>query len=212
MLPTGQSNARAFYRIGSGSAGNVAANSLTTLADRPLGVSGVTNPQAATGGQDPQSIDDVRTNAPQTVLTLGRRFRLRTTRISRIRSPKSQRPTRSGFPRPNRGVFLTVAGTAGAACRGATSRSAIWSSAAELRQSADPDHRANLCRDAFHLLGQRGVRPEIRPADGSGEHVQETLSQAFGFAAHRSASPSRSMRSPRSFRAWRASSPATSSG
>jgi predicted phage baseplate assembly protein len=40
--------------------------------DRPLGVSGVTNPEPATGGQDPQSVDDIRANAPLSVLTLGR--------------------------------------------------------------------------------------------------------------------------------------------
>ena len=71
-LPTGQNNIQANYRIGSGLSGNVAAGSITTLIDRPLGVSGVNNPQAATGGQDPQSVDDIRTNAPLSVLTLGR--------------------------------------------------------------------------------------------------------------------------------------------
>ncbi len=71
-LPTGQNNIVATYRIGSGSAGNVADGAITTLMQRPLGVSGVTNPQAATGGADPESISNVRSNAPQTVLTLGR--------------------------------------------------------------------------------------------------------------------------------------------
>jgi Baseplate J-like protein len=71
-LPTGQNNIIGYYRTGSGSAGNVAAGAITTLMQRPLGVSGVTNPQAATGGADPDSVDDVRSNAPQTVLTLGR--------------------------------------------------------------------------------------------------------------------------------------------
>ena len=42
------------------------AGALSLLIDRPLGVSGVTNPEAATGGQDAQSIGDVRANAPQT--------------------------------------------------------------------------------------------------------------------------------------------------
>jgi predicted phage baseplate assembly protein len=72
MLPTGQNNIIGYYRTGSGSAGNVASGAITTLMQRPLGVSGVTNPQAATGGADPESVDDVRSNAPQTVLTLGR--------------------------------------------------------------------------------------------------------------------------------------------
>ncbi|HTV13599.1 MAG TPA: baseplate J/gp47 family protein [Acidobacteriaceae bacterium] len=71
-LPTGQNNIIGYYRTGSGSAGNVPAGAITTLMQRPLGVSGVTNPQQATGGADAESIDDVRTNAPQTVLTLGR--------------------------------------------------------------------------------------------------------------------------------------------
>ena len=63
---------RRSYRIGIGSAGNVAAGAITTLIDRPLGVSGVTNPLPATGGQDAQSVDDIRANAPLSVLTLGR--------------------------------------------------------------------------------------------------------------------------------------------
>jgi hypothetical protein len=71
-LPTGQNNIIGHYRTGSGSAGNVASGAISTLMQRPLGVSGVTNPQAATGGADPESLDDVRSNAPQTVLTLGR--------------------------------------------------------------------------------------------------------------------------------------------
>ncbi len=71
-LPTGQNNIIGYYRTGSGSAGNVASGAITTLMQRPLGVSGVTNPRAATGGADPESVDDVRSKAPQTVLTLGR--------------------------------------------------------------------------------------------------------------------------------------------
>ena len=64
LLPTGQNNLIANYRIGAGAAGNVAAGAITTLMDRPLGVSGVTNPQSATGGQDPQSVDDIRVQQP----------------------------------------------------------------------------------------------------------------------------------------------------
>jgi predicted phage baseplate assembly protein len=50
----------------------VAAGAISTLVDRPVGVSGVTNPQAATGGQDAQAVEDIRANAPLSVLTLGR--------------------------------------------------------------------------------------------------------------------------------------------
>jgi hypothetical protein len=71
-LPTGTNNIQASYRVGIGSAGNVAAGAISTLVDRPVGVSGVTNPQAATGGQDAQAVEDIRANAPLSVLTLGR--------------------------------------------------------------------------------------------------------------------------------------------
>ena len=120
LLPTGQNNLQANYRIGSGAAGNVAAGTITTLMDRPLGVSGVTNPQNATGGQDPQSIDDIRTNAPQTVLTLGRAVS--------IVDYQNYAATFAGIAKayaiwipsgPGRGVFLTVAGVNGRRCRAA---------------------------------------------------------------------------------------------
>jgi hypothetical protein len=71
-LPTGQSNIIANYRVGIGSAGNVSAGQITTLVDRPLGVSGVSNPMPSTGGQDPQTVSGIRANAPLSVLTLGR--------------------------------------------------------------------------------------------------------------------------------------------
>lgn len=115
-LPTGQNNLQANYRTGSGAAGNVGAGTLTTLVDRPLGVSGVTNPQTATGGQDAQTIDDVRSNAPQTVLTLGRAVS--------IADYQSYASIFAGISKayaiwipsgPGRGVFLTVAGVNGQA-------------------------------------------------------------------------------------------------
>src|SRR6187402_1307001 len=71
-LPTGQNNIQAKYSIGIGSVGNVSQGAITTLMDRPLGVTGVINPEPATGGQDSASITDIRSDAPQTVLTLGR--------------------------------------------------------------------------------------------------------------------------------------------
>jgi hypothetical protein len=115
-LPTGQNNILANYRIGLGSAGNVAAGAVSSLIDRPLGVSGVINRGPATGGQNPDSIDDIRANAPQTVMTLGRAVS--------ITDYQSYASTFAGISKayslwipsgPARGVFLTVAGVGGAA-------------------------------------------------------------------------------------------------
>ncbi|HEV2387300.1 MAG TPA: baseplate J/gp47 family protein [Candidatus Acidoferrales bacterium] len=77
VLPTGSGNVVATYRIGSGLAGRVGANSLTTLLDRLQYLNAVTNPLAADGGADPESPDAVRQNAPRTVRTFGRAVSLR---------------------------------------------------------------------------------------------------------------------------------------
>ena len=71
-LPTGAANVSATYRSGIGLAGMVGAGRLTLLMTRPLGIRGVSNPLAASGAADPESRDDARTNAPLTVLAMGR--------------------------------------------------------------------------------------------------------------------------------------------
>jgi hypothetical protein len=115
-LPTGVNNIVANYRIGSGSAGNVAAGAITSLLDRPIGVSGVNNPQQATGGQDAQSVDGVRASAPQTVLTLGRAVSITdyqnfaATFAGIAKAAAIWIPSGAG-----RGVFITVAGVGGTA-------------------------------------------------------------------------------------------------
>jgi predicted phage baseplate assembly protein len=115
-IPTGQNNVQANYRVGLGSAGNVATGAISMLVDRPLGVSGVTNPQAATGGEDPDSISDIRTNASQSVLTLGRAVSLTDYQSYASTFAGIAKANATWIPSgPGRGVFLTVAGTDGAA-------------------------------------------------------------------------------------------------
>ena len=70
--PTGTDNVTATYRTGLGLAGNAHADQVTLPTSKPLGLKAVTNPLAATGGQDPQAMADARDNAPRSVLTLGR--------------------------------------------------------------------------------------------------------------------------------------------
>jgi predicted phage baseplate assembly protein len=71
-LPTGTGNVTASYRSGIGLAGQVPAQSLTTLMSRPLGLKEVKNPLPADGAADPEPRDRARDNAPISVLTLGR--------------------------------------------------------------------------------------------------------------------------------------------
>jgi uncharacterized phage protein gp47/JayE len=115
-LPTGQSNIRAKYRIGTGLGGNVLAGAITTLMDRPLGVSGVNNPEAATGGQDAQSVDDIRANAPLSVLTLGRAVSITDYQNFARSFAGIAKAHAIWIPSgPGRGVFITVAAAGGSA-------------------------------------------------------------------------------------------------
>jgi hypothetical protein len=71
-LPTGQNNVRAEYRKGLGSGGNLKAQQIDQLLVRPLGVKSAINPSSATGGADAETLAELRSNAPLTILTLGR--------------------------------------------------------------------------------------------------------------------------------------------
>ena len=71
-LPSGCNNLVARYRVGLGSAGNVAAGQLTQLLSRPLGLKGVANPAAAEGGTEPEAAEAARRTIPLTTRTLGR--------------------------------------------------------------------------------------------------------------------------------------------
>ena len=76
-VPSGRGNVVADYRQGSGLAGRVVGGSLRNLLDLPVGLKSATNPFGATGGADPESIEQARENAPTTVRTFGRAVSLR---------------------------------------------------------------------------------------------------------------------------------------
>jgi len=113
-LPTGRDNVVAEYRQGLGSEGNVPANSLTTLLDRPVGLKRVTNPKEAEGGTNPESLLDARVNAPNTVTTFERAISLRDyedlarnyTGIAKARAARV-------FKNENEMIQLTIAGENG---------------------------------------------------------------------------------------------------
>lgn len=71
-LPTGSFNVVASYRAGIGPVGEVADGAIMLLKTRPLGIRAVTNPDAASGAADVETMAEARTNAPSTVRTLGR--------------------------------------------------------------------------------------------------------------------------------------------
>jgi hypothetical protein len=184
LLPTGQNNVVADYRIGVGSSGNVGANTLTTLMDRPLGVSGVTNPLAATGGQDPQSIDDIRANAPLTVLTLGRAVSLT--------DYENYASTFAGIAKayalwipsgPGQGVFLTVAGVNGTLLPpGNPTLANLVASLQNYGNPLIPITAQSFLETLFGLTAYIKYDPAYDQPTVQAQ-VLQTLSQAYGFAA-----------------------------
>ncbi len=115
LLPSGDHNIRATYRKGLGLAGNVPAGKLTNLLSRPLGVTGVSNPESASGGEDPERESKARANAPLTVLTLERAVSIRDYQDFARAFSGIAKAHALWIPNgPAKGVFLTVAGENGA--------------------------------------------------------------------------------------------------
>lgn len=71
-LPTDTNNVTALYRTGGGAAGNLAAGRISTAMAPVLGVTGITNPIAADGASDAETLTDMRSAAPQSIRTLDR--------------------------------------------------------------------------------------------------------------------------------------------
>lgn len=114
-LPTGQENVRATYRKGVGAGGNVRAGQLTNLLTKPLGLKDAANPVPATGGDDPETRDAARQNAPLTVLTLDRVVSLLDHEsFARAYAGIAKALATWSWNGERRGIFITVAGPDGA--------------------------------------------------------------------------------------------------
>lgn len=114
-LPTGAENIKAKYRKGIGTGGVVKANQLSQLMTMPLGVKSAVNPTAAAGAEDPEKLEDARTNAPMTVLTLGRVVSLQDYEdFARTFAGIGKALATWTWKQRRRHVYITVAGTAGA--------------------------------------------------------------------------------------------------
>jgi hypothetical protein len=180
--PTGDHNLRAVYRKGLGLGGNVRAGQLSTLLSRPLGVTGASNPEAATGGEDAEPDSRARDNAPLTVRTLDRAVSIRDYQdFARAFAGIAKAHALWIASGPARGVFLTVAGEDGAQVptQSATHRSLFDA----LLRYGDP-------LMPVRLVGHRDARFRLRlavkvAADADAAvlmpAVERALRTAFGF-------------------------------
>lgn len=115
-VPTGRDNVRAVYRKGMGSGGNVQAGQLSVLMSRPLGVKDAINPMPATGGADAETLAQARSNAPLPILALERTVSLRDYQdFARAFAGIGKALATWTWDGQTRGVFMTIAGSDGAA-------------------------------------------------------------------------------------------------
>ena len=176
-------NIIASYRFGSGAAGRVKADTLSLLKSRPQGLKAVTNPIAAAGGADGETMDGARDNAPLQALTLGRVVSLQDYEdFARGFGPIAKARANWVWSGVGRSVYLTVAGEGGAPLAGAT---VLQDLKALLQGSGDAfvplrvvDHRA-----AYFTLAVRIARKPDRKFAVVREAVEAALRAKFGFDA-----------------------------
>ena len=180
--PTGQENVRAVYRKGIGLEGKVRADQLSLLLTRPLGVRSVANPEAATDAADPEPREEVRQNAPLTVLTLDRVVSLRDHEdFARAYAGISKALANWVWDGERRGAFVTVAGPGGSVPSG----DLVADLLSAMREAGEPYHplfvepfRPVL----FHVAASVKVDADFLP-ERVLTAVEATLRERFSFEA-----------------------------
>ena len=179
--PSGRNNLTACYRTGAGAQGNVPADSLKFLRKRPAGIRSVTNPTAATGGEDAESDGALRLRIP-------RKFEC----CDRIVTLDDYRAFARGLPGVGHAQAILI--PPGIVCLAIAPPD--WRPGAEMPELLASVRRAIEARRAdrfeLRLLGPRVVAVEValsvavdRGADPVEvrRRVRKTLAASFGYAA-----------------------------
>ncbi len=189
-LPTGEQNVRFKYRKGSGLEGMVRAGQLSQLLTRPLGLREVSNPLAAEGADEAETLEDARQNAPLTVLTLERAVSLQDYEdFARAYPGIGKALATWTWDGRTRGILLTVAGPEGVdIVPGGLVETGLSEA---LRASGDPFVPLRVLgyrRAEFEVAGTVEVHPDYE-AEAVLEAVRDELHTAFAFAARRFGQP-----------------------
>jgi predicted phage baseplate assembly protein len=183
-LPTGLENVQAEYRQGMGREALVAAGQIALPLTRPLGVRSVTNPLAASGAQDREGRDQVRGNAPLTVMTLDRLVSLQDYEdFARAFAGIAKALATWTWDGRRRGVFITVAGPDGAAIDPADAT--FGNLTAALRQAGDPlvPIAVQSYQPAFFQI-EAGIKVQADyDPDTVLTEIESALRTGFGFDA-----------------------------
>jgi hypothetical protein len=181
-LMTGSNNVRAEYRRGIGTAGLLKAKQLDVLMSQPLGVKSAVNPVATSGGDDAESRDDARRNAPLTVRTLDRAVSLQDYEdFARSFAGIAKAQAVWIFDGSQNEVFLTVAGPDGTAVEEGGSVHASLHGA--LQGSGDPYAKISSATfvAAFFRLHAKVIVHIDHEAEKVLEAVRGSVRQAFRF-------------------------------
>jgi len=184
--PTGQMNIRANYRKGIGSAGNVASGQLSQALDRPQGLASVSNPDAGTGGADPDTAADARASAPLHVLTLDR--------VVSLEDYQNYALAFAGIAKAlatwtwvgrQRAVFLSVAGANGSVFE--SGDLTITNLLTSLKDAGNPFVPVYVAAPSYNSVNfEVGANLQIDTADYDPTQViaqvWQSLSMAFSFA------------------------------
>lgn len=184
-LPSGRENISASYRQGIGLEGLVGPAQLSLLLSRPLGIKSVTNPAASSGAEDPENLDDARTNAPLQTLTLGRVVSLADYRdFSRAFAGVARAHAAWTWTPAGRGVFVSILGPNGVSLPEGPGTT-LERLALSLLTTGNPLVPLTVKPGSlvpFRLAGTVHVAPDRLP-----EHVldsvHDALKSAFGFPA-----------------------------
>jgi uncharacterized phage protein gp47/JayE len=187
-LPSGRGNVVADYRQGAGLAGRVATGSLRSPLDLPVGLKSVTNPFEATGGADPESIEQARENAPTTVRTFGRAVSLRDFEdLARASGEVAKALATWVWNREARAVHLTIAAQEGQSF----TASDLTRIHASLNTQRDPNHALFLDNyNKVPVVVKATVRiKSSHIASKTGEAARNALLKALSFDSLRFGQP-----------------------
>lgn len=184
-LPSGQDNVQAKYRQGLGAAGNVRAGQLSQLLTRQLGVKDASNPLPATGGEDPETLEQSRSNAPFTVRTLDRVVSLRDYEdFARATAGISKSLATLSWDRDQRAILVTLAGP--------DENSKVFKSLLTSIQAAGDPHVPVVLKPyrpvQFSISGTVTTDPDRNP-DTVLSAVRAALTAAYSFNARAFAQP-----------------------
>jgi hypothetical protein len=184
-LPTGQENITATYRVGLGTAGEVASGSLILLQTRPLGIKSVTNPLPATGAADPEAGNSAQQSAPRTVLTLDRVVSLADMEYFTLAYPgiaKVQAALLQSLGQPP-ALYLTVCGAGGVVVlEGSVLQQNLLQAINAVRTPGQSLMIASYQPLSFNLEAQLVLDPNYVAATVFDQVTTQLLSQ-FGFDA-----------------------------